>query len=103
MNLLDLPLERIDLLATAEPKKHEKGIVETAKNLDIPLEIRPLNDLENFNHPDISDSAMVREIFGVAGICEPAALISAGSGSRLIFRKTAFNKVTVAVAVSRDS
>lgn len=103
MNLLGLPLERIDLLATAEPKKHEKGIVETAGELGLTLEIIPLHDLENFKHPDISDSALVREIFGVAGICEPAALIGAGRGSKLIFRKKAFNKVTVAVAVSRES
>ncbi|HEX7467174.1 MAG TPA: cobalt-precorrin 5A hydrolase [Methanobacterium sp.] len=102
LNILDIPLERIDLLATAEPKKNENGMVETARELGLPLRIIPLIDLKDFNHSDISESSMVREVFGVAGVCEPAALIGAGRGSKLILRKTVFNKVTVAVAVSKN-
>ncbi len=39
--------------------------------------------------------------FGVPGVCEPSSLIAAGEGSTLIFRKTSYNGVTVAVAVSK--
>jgi cobalt-precorrin 5A hydrolase len=102
LDILDIPRERIDILATAEPKKHEEGMVETARELGLPLKIIALNDLKDFKNPDISESPLVKGVFGVAGVCEPAALIGAGRGSTLIFRKTVFNKVTVAVAVSKN-
>jgi cobalt-precorrin 5A hydrolase len=38
--------------------------------------------------------------FGIKGVCEPSSLISAGEDSTLIFRKTSYNGVTVAIAVS---
>ena len=41
------------------------------------------------------------EKFGVLGVCEPSSLIAAGDKSTLIFRKTAYNGVTVALAVSK--
>jgi cobalt-precorrin 5A hydrolase len=37
---------------------------------------------------------------GVSGVCEPSALLVAGDASNLIFKKTAIEKVTVAIAVS---
>ncbi len=99
LNTLKLPLLRIDALATAEPKKEEKGILDAAKELDVPLEIISLNELKNFTDFQCSESSFVKEVFGVLGVSEPTALLSAGKDSKLIFRKKAINKVTVAVAV----
>jgi len=97
---LAIPPERIDSLATAEPKKDEKGILDAANRLGVPLEVVTLDSLQNFNHPDVTESSFVRKTFGVPGICEPAALYTAGGHAKLILRKSKFNKVTVAAAIS---
>ena len=99
-NTLRLPILRIDALATAEPKKEENGILEAAKELDVPLEIISLNKLRSFKDSQCSESYWVKKVFGVSGVSEPAALLSAGKDAKLIFRKKALNKVTVAVAVA---
>jgi cobalt-precorrin 5A hydrolase len=92
--------ERIDIMATAEPKMKEKGIIGAAEKMEIKLEVVSLDRLKDFNYPQMSKSPLVMEKFGVPGICEPAALITAGNNSTLIHRKKVINKVTVAVAVS---
>ncbi len=99
-NTLRLPTLRIDALATAEPKKEERGILEAAKELDVPLEVISLNNLRNFKDSQCSESLWVKKVFGVSGVSEPAALLSAGKDAKLIFRKKALNKVTIAVAVA---
>ena len=48
-----------------------------------------------------SKSEFVNKVIGVNGVCEPCSLISAGENSELIYRKTAFNGVTIAIAVSK--
>ncbi len=107
---LDITLERIDLMATAEPKKDETGILEAAEELGVELEVVSLDQLKefldqskDFLQEEISESPFVMRTFGVPGICEPAALFAAGKQARLLYRKTSFNKVTVAVAVSDSS
>jgi len=100
VKLLNLSPERIDSFATAEIKKEELGIVKTALDLEVPLEIVVVNQIKSLKHPDCSHSELVKEKFGIGGVCEPAALIAAGKNSRLVFKKTSYNGVTVAVAVS---
>lgn len=100
MNILKLPVQRINAISTGEMKKNEAGIIETASKLHIPLEIIPLDELKSFDDKECSKSSFVREKFGISGVCEPSAFIAAGKNSKLIFKKTAFNGVTVAIAVS---
>jgi len=107
---LDIPLERIDLIATAEPKKDETGILEAAQELGVDLKVVSLDQLKefldqskDFLQGEISESSFVMRTFDVPGICEPAALFAVGKQARLLYRKTSFNKVTVAVAVSDSS
>lgn len=102
IELLNLPLERIDTFATGEMKENEAGIVQIINDLKIPLEIVTVDQINSLNHPDCSSSEFVEKNFGVPGVCEPAALIVAGKNSKLISKKTAYNGVTVAVAVSTN-
>jgi cobalt-precorrin 5A hydrolase len=102
MNTLKLPVQRIDAISTGEMKKDEKGIIEVVSKFNIPLEIIPLDELKNFNYAGCSKSSFVKKKFGIYGVCEPAALIAAGKNSRLIFKKTSFNGVTVAIAVASN-
>lgn len=97
---LEIPVGRIDVMATAEPKKNETGILEVVEKLQLKLEVVSLDELKKFNHPEIQESPFVMKTFGVPGICEPTALYVAGASSRLVYRKKSFDKVTVAVAVS---
>lgn len=100
LKLLNLPVERVDALATGEMKKNEPGIVGASHQLDLPLDVISEQSLKTYENPDLTISDFVKIKFGVGGVCEPSALISAGQGSRLIFRKTAYNGVTVAIAAS---
>jgi cobalt-precorrin 5A hydrolase len=97
---LQLPLERVDVMATGEMKKNEPAILDTASQLGITLKIISLESLKEFSHPECSTSQLVESKFGVRGVSEPSALIAAGIKSRLIRKKTAFNGVTVAIAVN---
>ena len=102
LKILDLPVERINLLVTGDIKEKEIGIINAAEELGIPLEIIPTNLIKDFKNDDITCSDFVNEKFGLPGVCEPSALIAAGQDSNLIFKKTAYNGVTVAVAVSKN-
>jgi cobalt-precorrin 5A hydrolase len=99
LEILDLPIDRIDAMATGEMKSNEKGIMECAPYLGINLDIVLLKNIKSLKSSQCTFSEFVEENFGVGGVCEPSALISAGKGSQLIFKKTAYNGVTVAVAV----
>jgi len=99
---LHLPLERLDALATVDLKKDEEGIIDAASKSDLPLEIVTLNEISDFKHVDCTPSKLVQREFGVQGVSEPVSLIRAGESSRLILKKTAYNGVTVAIAVSTN-
>lgn len=102
LKILDLPIKRVDSLATGQMKQNESGIIDAASKLNIPLEIIPKESLKNFNNTDLAHSDFVMEKFGVFGVCEPSSLLAAGNDSTLIFRKTVYDGVTVAVAVSKN-
>jgi cobalt-precorrin 5A hydrolase len=102
VNELDLDLSRIDLLSSAEIKKDEKGLLELSDRLDIPINFVELEKLRLFESRDIQKSDFVKSKFGIYGVCEPSALICAGFDSKLIYKKTSFDGVTVAIAVSKE-
>ena len=97
---LGIPVDRIDLMVTAEPKEGENGIMEAADRLNLQLEVVSLGDLRRFKHPEISKSPWVMKNFKIPGVCEPTALYAAGDHARLVYRKKAFDGVTVAIAVA---
>ncbi|MDR1721521.1 MAG: cobalamin biosynthesis protein [Methanobrevibacter sp.] len=93
---------RINSFATASIKKDEKGILNAVEILDRPLQIVDLEDIKNFKCEDCSKSEFVKEKFDIDGVCEQSALIAAGLGSKLIYKKTAFDGVTIAIALSKE-
>ena len=99
---LDIPVERINTIATGEMKKNEAGILEAAEILNKPLKIVPTSTLKNFTNPDMINSEFVKSKFGIGGVCEPSSLIEAGKNSKLILRKSSYDGVTVAMALSID-
>jgi cobalt-precorrin 5A hydrolase len=94
-----VPLERVDRIATVSIKKDSQSMIDAAEKLSLKLEFVGIDALGKFRHPDLSaDSEIVKRNIGVGGVCERAALITAGEKPRLILKKTVLNGVTVAVA-----
>ena len=98
---LDIHISRVNMLASAEIKKDEKGILELSDKLGIPVNFVELDRLSLFESPDIQKSEFVKSKFGIYGVCEPSALIMAGFDSKLIYKKTSYDGVTIAIAISK--
>lgn len=98
---INLPLSRINLLTSAEIKKDEKGLLELSEKLEIPIHFVELDKLKLFKSDVVQESKFVKSKFGIIGVCEPSALISAGFDSQLIYKKTAYDGVTISIAVSK--
>ena len=101
LNDLKISHLRVNLLASAEIKKDEKGILELSEKLNIPVEFVEIDKLKLFESSDVSKSEFVYSKFGIYGVCEPSALIMAGFDSELIYKKTSYDGVTIAVAISK--
>jgi cobalt-precorrin 5A hydrolase len=86
----------IACLATIDAKADEEGLNLFAESRGIPVEYHSAEALNAVGAPsDPSPHAMAA--VGAKGVCEPAALLSAGSDALLIKKKVCGN-VTVAVA-----
>lgn len=98
---LNIDKSRVNQFASAEIKKDEKGILELSDRLDIPVDFVDLEKLKLFESKDIQKSEFVKSKFGIYGVCEPSALIMAGFDSKLIYKKTSYDGVTIAIAISK--
>ena len=99
INELNIDASRVNQLASAEIKKDEKGILKLSEKLNIPVNFVDLDRLKLFESQDVQKSEFVKSKFGIYGVCEPSALITAGYDSQLIYKKTAFDGVTISVAL----
>ncbi len=96
---VNLPLERIDGLATVDIKKDSQSMISAAEKLGLKYDFLSVEELRALEHEDLSpDSKMVEEKIGVGGVCERAALIKAGKNAHLILKKMKQNGVTAAIA-----
>ena len=98
---LNISKKRLSKLASGEIKKDEKGILDLSKMLNIPVNFVEMDKLTLFKSEDIHESEFVKSKFGVGSVSEASALITAGFDSKLIYKKTAFDGVTIALAVSK--
>ena len=101
INDLGIVKSRVNILSSAEIKKDEKGILELSQKLDIPVNFVELDKLKLFESSDVEKSEFVYSKFGIYGVCEPSALITAGFDSKLVYKKTSYDGVTIAIAVSK--
>lgn len=83
-------------IASVDLKADEKGLVELAAELDLPLECHSREDLKKVTNLP-SPSAMVQKHIGVPSVCEAAALTSAPEGTLIVPKMKTIN-VTVAIA-----
>lgn len=101
LKTLNISKSRISGFASAEIKKDEEGILNLAKKLNVPVNFVGLDKLRLFTSRDVQKSEFVYSKFGIHGVCEPSALITAGFDSKLIYKKTSSDGVTISIAVSK--
>lgn len=101
INDLNIHKSRINMLSSAEIKKDEQGILELSDKLNIPVTFVDLDKLKLFESNDVQKSEFVKSKFGIYGVCEPSALITAGFDSKLVYKKTSYDGVTIAIAISK--
>ncbi len=101
-DILEIPVSRIDYFATADVKANEKGILENVSKYDKDLKIISMDEIKSYQNDECSKSDFVMKQFGVKGVCEPCCLIANGIASHLIFKKTAYDGVTIAVSLNEE-
>jgi len=90
------PIESVRLIASADVKAREPGLIEAAAELGIPFRVVPSEAIRTFAGA-FERSAFVMEKVNVPAVAEPAALL-AGRRTTLLLSKRKFDGVTIAVA-----
>lgn len=86
----------VRLLATADVKREEPGLIEAARRLEIPLRFVASESIRSSTR-QFTPSSFVQEKVDLPAVAEPAALL-AGRRTQLLVEKQAFQGVTVALA-----
>jgi cobalt-precorrin 5A hydrolase len=93
--LQDRPLAEVREVATIDLKAEEPGLLAFCASHELPLRVIARTDVAA--RPWVSEpSDWVRKNVGVAGVCEPCALIASPRG-RLLVPKTTLDGVAVAI------
>jgi len=92
----ELSLKSIRNIATLDLKNDEEGLLEFAREQDLPIEFFTGEALCRVKFPS-APSATTLKWVGTLAVCEPAALLSSGSPD-LVVPKVKLDEVTVAVA-----
>ena len=91
-------------LATIDIKKDEKGILELAKENNLPIKFFTTEDLSKIIVPNPSN--VVQKEIGTPSVAEASCLLAAGEESKLLEEKRIFKNqsgaVTIAVAESKN-
>ena len=103
----DLARHSVARIATIDIKADEPGIIALAESLGVPLEIYTAAELNAVvNRPIATESSSelnrptpsaARDLLGVFGVSEPAAMLAAGSDG-LVAPRTKSDRATIAVA-----
>jgi cobalt-precorrin 5A hydrolase len=91
-----LSLKSLHCLTTIEAKKDERGLLDAARQLDVPLVFFGGSELSSIEVPN--PSGIVKEHMGVSSVCEATALLKS-KGGRLLVPKTKSRNVTLAIAL----
>jgi cobalt-precorrin 5A hydrolase len=91
-----LDLSQVRLLASADIKVDEQGLLTAAREIGAPLRFISSAELRECAR-DFQSSDFVKERVNIPAVAEPAALL-AGRRTRLLVRKKIYDGVTVAVA-----
>ena len=95
---LDVWMRAIARIASIDKKKDEKGLLDFAKQFQIPFLTFSKETLLQIEG-DFTSSSFVEQTVGVDNVCERAAVAASEQG-RIIMKKRACNGVTIALALA---
>jgi cobalt-precorrin 5A hydrolase len=99
LGVFELPVERLDALATESEKATEPAFAEASRRLSTKLMACTLDDLDRVAGQVLTASKLVLESKGVPSIAEASALVIAGRNARLLGTRVATAQATCAIAV----
>ena len=90
-------IQRIDLIASAEVKRNEPGLIEFAKSINREIKFFSSATLNRtITKYNLEESEFVKQTIGAGNVCEAAALSCVDKG-KFALTKTKFAKVTIAL------
>ena len=95
-----LALASVSTLASIDLKKDETGLLEVARELDLPISFYDRNRLNGVDGVSVSEAVL--KATGAKGVAEPAAILATGGG-RLLVKKMKWANVTVAIAETMNN
>ena len=99
LGLFDLPVERLDALATESEKATEHAFVEVARRLSVRFVACTVDELDLVAGRVLTPSKLVLKAKGLPSIAEGAALVAAGREGRLLGTRVATEHATCAIAI----
>lgn len=96
LNELQLPVEQVRFIATIDAKASEKGLIQAAQELQVPLRFVSSNEIMNSSR-DFYKSEFVQQSVGAPGVSEPCALL-AGRRTQLIQKRKIYEGITTAIS-----
>ncbi|WP_427338815.1 cobalt-precorrin 5A hydrolase [Caloranaerobacter sp. DY30410] len=100
LNKANKSILSVKKIATIDLKKDEKGILEAAKYMNVPLEIISSGKVKEIEHK-FQTSDFVKKSIGVGAVAEPVAVLASNKG-RLILNKRKYDGITIALVEEGD-
>lgn len=95
--MIHQPIERVKLLASAQAKNDEPGLLSLAEVMGLEIKFFAPEELQKkIDEYKLAESKFVTRMVGVGNVCEAAALCCV-EGARFALPKTAFKGVTVSL------
>ena len=102
-DVLQLPIERLEALATEAGKAVQPAFIEAAERLGVPLIACATSDLDGVASQILTPSKHALAAKGVPSIAEASALVGAGRNACLLGARVTTERATCAVAVGDGS
>lgn len=96
LNEVSVTPDEVRLIASADIKRNEAGLISAAQTLKIPLRFISSEEIKT-SSKKFEESEFVKENTGLPAVAEPAALL-AGRRTKLILPKKKYGGITVAIA-----
>jgi len=93
----------LGVIATAQAKANEPGIVDAAAAFGVRLVLVPRIDLADASTRTLTNSERVRHHIGVPSVAEAAALAAGGPSARLLAPRTVVGPATCALATCGEA
>lgn len=99
LGMFDLPVERLDALATESEKATDPAFAEVVRRLSVKLVACTVDDLDRVAGRVLTPSKLVLKAKGLPSIAEASALVVAGRDGRLLGTRVATEHATCAIAI----